>query len=339
MIQSIIIKEFLQNPQPIVDVRSPAEYLKGHIPEAVNVPLFSNEERAEIGTAYVQRSKDEAMELGYKYANPKKQFFIDECRKIAGDGPLTLYCWRGGLRSRLFAEHLHENGFENLTLIHGGYKAWRKLIIVFWEKPHNIQIIGGYTGSGKTLIIKSLIELGHQTIDLEGLACHKGSAFGAIGQDDQPSTEMFENLLFDQWRHFDIEKPVWLEDESRNIGKVFLPDAIYSQMKTAPVYFLEIPRKKRAEYLVKDYSDASLDELKESIIKISKRFGHENAHLSIQWLNDGKLYEVAYLALGYYDKSYKHVLNNHDNVVFIKESDIDIDKITEDILSKYNSSI
>ncbi|MBN2728329.1 MAG: tRNA 2-selenouridine(34) synthase MnmH [Bacteroidales bacterium] len=336
VIQSIAIEEFLQNPQPLIDVRSPGEYLKGHIPGAVNVPLFSNEERAEIGTAYVQRSKDEAMELGYTYANPKKQFFIDECRKIAGGGPLTLYCWRGGLRSRLFTEHLHENGFENLSLIQGGYKAWRRLLIAFWEKPHNIQIIGGYTGSGKTLIIKNLIELGHQTIDLEGLACHKGSAFGSIGQKEQPSTEDFENRLFDLWRRFDPAKPVWLEDESRNIGKVFLPDAVYSQMKTAPVYFLDIPREKRAEYLVKDYSDASLDELKESIIKISKRFGPENTYLSIQWLNEGKLYEVAYLALGYYDKSYKRVLNNHNNVVFIKESDINIDKITEDILSKYD---
>jgi len=335
MIQVVSIKYFLQNPQPLIDVRSPGEFSKGHIPGAINVPLFSNEERAEIGTAYVQRSREEAMKLGYKYANPKKQFYIDECRKAAGDGPLTIYCWRGGLRSQLFTEHLYKNGFNKLSRIEGGYKSWRRLANDFWQKPHNIQIIGGYTGSGKTLVIKELISQGHQAIDLEALANHKGSAFGAIGQASQPDTEQFENILFEIWRNFDSGKPVWLEDESRNIGKVFLPDPVYTQMKDAPVYFLEIPREKRAEYLVEDYSNAGIEDLAKSVKKISKRLGDKNTRTALKWLEEKRLYEVAYLALEYYDKSYKRVLGNHPNVVFIIEENIEIVKITNDILTRH----
>jgi len=318
-------------------VRSPGEFTQGHIPGAVNVPLFNNDERAEIGTVYVRRSRDEAMQLGFQFANPKKQWFIDEVRKVAPDGSVVIHCWRGGMRSRLFAEHLNENGFENVSLITGGYKSWRRLLNEHWKKTHQLIILGGYTGSGKTPVIKQLSALGHQAIDLEGLACHKGSAFGAIGQKPQPTTEQFENELFNIWRNFDQEQPVWLEDESRNIGHVQLPADLFAQMRDAVTFFLDIPRSVRAEYLVQDYAAASINDLKESILKIARRLGGQNVNQALQWLDEGNLYEVAYISLSYYDKAYTRGLEFHDNkkVLKIAANSIDAEKNTELILKEY----
>ncbi|HBG69367.1 MAG TPA: tRNA 2-selenouridine(34) synthase MnmH [Bacteroidales bacterium] len=337
VIQSISIQELLADPKPLIDVRSPGEFEQGHIPGAVNVPLFSDDERAHIGTVYVRRSRDEAMQIGYAYANPKKQWFIDEVRNVAPDGSVVIHCWRGGMRSRLFAEHLHENGFENISVITGGYKSWRRLLNEHWSKPHQVLILGGYTGSGKTPIVKKLQELGHQAIDLEGLACHKGSAFGAIGQKPQPTTEQFENNLYDIWSRFNPALPVWLEDESCNIGKVNLPAALFTQMRAAPVFFLDIPRSVRAEYLVTDYAAASIDDLKESILKISRRLGGQNVNQALQWLDEGNLYEVAFLSLSYYDKAYSRGLEFHDNkkVLMIAAESINTEKNTELILDEY----
>lgn len=337
MIQNISIHEYLSQPAPLIDVRSPGEFTQGHIPGAVNVPLFNNDERAEIGTVYVRRSRDEAMQLGFQFANPKKQWFIDEVRKVAPDGSVVIHCWRGGMRSRLFAEHLNENGFENVSVITGGYKSWRRLLNEHWKKTHQLIILGGYTGSGKTPVIKQLSALGHQAIDLEGLACHKGSAFGAIGQKPQPTTEQFENELFNIWRNFDQEKPVWLEDESRNIGHVQLPADLFAQMRDAVTFFLDIPRSVRAEYLVQDYAAASINDLKESILKIARRLGGQNVNQALQWLDEGNLYEVAYISLSYYDKAYTRGLEFHDNkkVLKIAANSIDAEKNTELILKEY----
>jgi tRNA 2-selenouridine synthase len=301
------------------------------------VPLFNNDERAEIGTVYVRRSRDEAMQLGFQFANPKKQWFIDEVRKVAPDGSVVIHCWRGGMRSRLFAEHLNENGFENVSVITGGYKSWRRLLNEHWKKTHQLIILGGYTGSGKTPVIKQLSALGHQAIDLEGLACHKGSAFGAIGQKPQPTTEQFENELFNIWRNFDQEKPVWLEDESRNIGHVQLPADLFAQMRDAVTFFLDIPRSVRAEYLVQDYAAASINDLKESILKIARRLGGQNVNQALQWLDEGNLYEVAYISLSYYDKAYTRGLEFHYNkkVLKIAANIIDAEKNTELILKEY----
>lgn len=331
------IQDFLACPAPLIDVRSPGEFEQGHIPDAVNIPLFSNDERAHIGTVYVRRSRDEAMQIGYEYANPKKQWFLDEVRKVAPAGPVAIHCWRGGMRSRLFAEHLHENGFENVLVITGGYKSWRRLLNEHWKKPHHLIILGGYTGSGKTPVIKQLTALGHQAVDLEGLACHKGSAFGAIGQKPQPTTEQFENDLYNIWRRFDNTQPVWLEDESRNIGRIQIPADLFAQMRDAVTLFLDIPRNVRAEYLVKDYAVAGIDDLKESILKISKRLGGQNVNQALQWLDEGKLYEVAFLSLSYYDKAYLQGLEFHDrNKVVVVESDkIDAVENTELILREY----
>ena len=192
----ISVEQAVQDSLPIIDVRSPLEFEKGHIPGATNVALFSNEERAHIGTVYKQESQEAAIEIGYKYADPKREHYIREARKAAPDGRVIVHCWRGGMRSKSMAEHLENNGFTDVQVITGGYKAFRNYVLDFFQRSFSIKVIGGYTGSGKTEILQELKHQGEQVIDLERLAHHKGSAFGGIGQKEQPSVEQFENLLY-----------------------------------------------------------------------------------------------------------------------------------------------
>lgn len=312
MLQAISIESCLTGQYPLIDVRSPGEYAKGHIPHAINVPLFSDEERAQIGTMYVRQSREQAIAIGYACAEPKKQWYLDEVRRIAGSGPVVIHCWRGGMRSRLFAEHLHENGFSDVSVITGGYKAYRRLVQATFEKKRDIRMIGGYTGSGKTKIMHWLRENGHQVIDLEGLAHHKGSAFGALGQLPQPKTEQFENDVHALLMQFDTHKPLFLEDESINIGSVFIPQPFFKQMRNAPLFFIDIPREIRAHYLTKDYAGIPSEGLIESFQKISKRLGFENTAMAIQCINENNLEGAALIALQYYDKTYMKGLSARD---------------------------
>jgi tRNA 2-selenouridine synthase len=319
VIQELTIDQYFSCGLPLIDVRSPGEFAKGHIPFAANIPLFNNDERAHIGTVYIQQSQEKAIELGYHYANPKRSWYIVEARKIAPDGKIVVHCWRGGMRSRLFAQHLLENGFSEVSIIVGGYKKYRNFVLQSLEQSANINVIGGYTGSGKTLILKHLQSNNHQVIDLERLANHKGSAFGAFGQNMQPRTEQFENNLFDIWRKFDKSKPIWLEDESISIGSVFIPSPLFKQMRYAPLYFLDIERETRAAFLVKDYTHLPVEMLTESFRKISKRLGADNVAKAIDCLNRCDLFGAAMIALVYYDKTYSKGLASHNSVftVFI----------------------
>lgn len=311
MINRISIQAYI--PQlsglPIIDVRSPSEFKKGHIPGAVNIPLFSDRERAAIGTVYKQESQQKAIELGYMYVNPKLDEFIKRSFDVAPDGNIAVHCWRGGMRSQAFAEHLDANGFKNVFVIEKGYKAFRNQVLNFFETPFNLHILGGYTGSGKTHILQYLKKHSLQVIDLEGLAHHKGSAFGGIGLEEQPSTEQFENNLFWEMKDMNFDMPIWLEDESINIGSVKIPTNLFSQMREAQVYFLEIPKRKRAEHLAGEYGVCDSNQLAASIKNITKRLGGLETTWALEWLNKKNYYEAALLILNYYDKSYLKGLN------------------------------
>jgi tRNA 2-selenouridine synthase len=162
-------------------------------------------------------------------------------------------------------------------------------------------------------------------VDLEGLANHKGSAFGAIGQKQQPTSEQFENNLFEQWRFFDPQKPIWLEDESCNIGKVNLPIALFQQMRQSPVFFLNIPREKRAELLAREYAFEDVGPLQMAVQRISKRLGGLVTQQCLDYLEQRQFYEVALLTLHYYDKTYLKGLSFRDQekVFIIEGTDTD----------------
>ncbi len=289
---------------PLIDVRSPGEFEKGHIPGAFNIPLFSNDERAHVGTVYKNEGQDKAIELGFQYVTPKLQWFVDETLKIAPDKKVIVHCWRGGMRSHSFAKHLIDNGFQDVKVITKGYKAFRNFVLNLFEKEVDLKVIGGFTGSGKTHILHQLQKMNCQVVDLEQIAKHKGSAFGSIGEDRQPTVEQFENNLFLQWYQLDFNKPVYVEDESHSIGGVKIPMSLYKKIRESRVYFLHIPKEKRAKLLVDDYARFDNQLLKNGILKITKKLGGLVTQQALEALDSENYFDVAMLALNYYDKSY-----------------------------------
>lgn len=325
MIQEIDIEQALSLGLPLIDVRSPAEFIRGHIPGAVNIPLFSDDERAAVGTAYKQESREKAIELGHEFVTPKLDAFIQRSVEAAPLKNVIVHCWRGGMRSEAFANHLHDHGFDDVFRITGGYKAFRNFVLDSFKKPLNLYMLGGYTGSGKTYILQQLEKFGEQIIDLEGMANHKGSAFGGIGQEVQPTVEHFENMLHFRLSEKDLRRPVWVEDESINIGSVQIPLAFYHQMQDAPLFFVEIPKEARIEHLVQDYADYKNEKLEAAIRRISKRLGGLRMKKAISNLEDGNYHDVAAIALQYYDKLYKKGMKKRDPEKVIKVSLEDTD--------------
>ncbi len=331
----ILIDEFLKLSEkiPVIDVRSPGEFEQGHIPGAHNVPLFSNEERAQVGTAYVQISREEAIKIGYELATPKIGSFIAQVEKIAPSKNVLVHCWRGGMRSEKFSRLLNEHEYKTHTLIKG-YKAYRNFVLESFSKQAIILILGGETGSGKTAILKKIAEQGEQVIDLEAIAHHKGSAFGALGEKPQPTYEHFENELSSALCKLDLSKRIWLEDESRNIGRTQIPVALWEKMKRAPIFRVNVPKKLRIERLVADYGKFSKEELKNCILKIQQRLGPQHVKDALEELEKGDLHKVADLSLAYYDKSY-----NYNHEVRVVKNIFRIECETDDATANANKLI
>ena len=301
------IEEFLPltDTFPLVDVRSPAEYAKAHIPGAVNIPLFDNEERKQVGIRYKQGGKENAVLLGLEYVGPKMAGFVKQAKKLVKkDKRILVHCWRGGMRSGSMAWLFETAGLKVFTL-DGGYKAYRGYIRKQFSKNVNMVVLGGYTGSGKTSILQEMEKKGEQFLDIEGIAHHKGSVFGPLGQKQQPSNEQFENNLADAWRKFDFSKPVWVEDESRQLGTCGIPDPLFAQMRKAPVIKVIIPKSERIKRLVNEYGNFEKKLLAEQVEKIRERLGGQFANEAIEALNQNQLDKVADLTLRYYDKAYE----------------------------------
>jgi tRNA 2-selenouridine synthase len=294
----------LQKDRVIIDVRTPAEFAQGHISGAYNLPLFTDEERVVVGTIYKKQSPEKALLKGLEFTGKKMPTYIKQARKIAPDKKLIVHCWRGGKRSGSMAWLLDLAGFDVVT-IEGGYKAYRTFIHNFFEKPFHFKVLGGKTGTGKTEILKKLESCGEQIIDLEGLANHKGSAFGALGQQPQPITEIFENLLFDCLKMLDSTKPIWVENESRGIGRVFIPQGIWNQMRKSVLHIVEIPHELRLIRSVNDYRSDNKSELMAVFEKIERKLGGKNCQEAIRALEHDDYKTAAEIALVYYDKTYQ----------------------------------
>ena len=305
--------EFIQHSQslPIIDVRSPAEYNHAHIPGAVNVPLFSNEERALVGTLYKKSGRDAAVLLGLEIVGSKLADFVRKAKKIALKKEVLVHCWRGGMRSGSFAWLLKTAGF-NVNILEGGYKSYRNLVLDGLAVPHQFIILGGKTGSGKTDILKEIEKCGEQIIDLEALAHHKGSTFGAIGQLPQPSTEQFENLLYQKIRTLDSSKRIWLEDESRNVGSCYIPQSFYNLMRASKVTFIDVPKYTRIERLVREYAFCEPQLLIDATERIKKRLGGQHHKAALDALAVQDYAAVADMMLTYYDKAYLYGLSQRE---------------------------
>jgi len=312
--------EFLQLSAkfPVIDVRSPGEYASGHIPGAVNIPLFDDSQRAEVGTIYRQEGNMKAVLRGIDLAAPAMSHKLESALSLACDGRLLVHCWRGGMRSEAMA-WLFSMGGITASVLDGGYKSYRNFILEELAEPRRYILLGGLTGSGKTHILKLLARENHQVADLEGLACHKGSAFGALGQPSQPTTEHFANLLHSSLSVMNPERPIWLEDESRNIGTVFMPDGFYGRMQESPVIALMMSIDTRLPRLLEEYSAFPPDLIRASVLKISRRLGGEKTKEAIEAVDRNDFSSAIRITLEYYDRAYSYGLSKRKSgqVVFV----------------------
>lgn len=316
MVHSIPIQEFLAKASqlPVLDVRAPKEYGIGHIPQAHSFPIFSDEERARVGTAYKQQGHDPAVLIGLDLFGPKMSGFVREAEKLAPQKELLVHCWRGGMRSGSMAWLLGFSGFK-VHLLQGGYKAYRHFMHEQIEKERPLIVLSGFTGSGKTDLLPFLQQQGQQIIDLEGIASHKGSSFGSIGMASQPSTEHFENQLGMAMLQLDTQQPVWLEDESISIGRVQLPKPFFKRMQTAPTLVIEVPKELRIQKLAEEYCRTEPALLEAAILRIKKRLGGLDTKKALEAIHSGDMEKMVDIALTYYDKAYSYDLAKKQQVL------------------------
>jgi tRNA 2-selenouridine synthase len=359
-ISKLTIQQFLQQAQnlPVFDVRSPGEYNHAHIPNANTLPLFTDEERKEVGTAYKQKSRQQAIKIGLDYFGPKMRKLVEEVEAMLDvrctmydsatsnivhrtsnivhrtsnivhrtSNIVYLYCWRGGMRSAAVAWLLDMYGFKVYTLI-GGYKAYRTWALEQFNQPYQFNIIAGFTGSGKTLLLNELKKQNKPTINLEELANHKGSAFGYMGK--QPSQEMFENQLAERLmvescsliekkvlnttNHQPTTTNIYIEDESQRIGNIKIPNAIWANMRQSKVLFLDIEFKERLKHIINEYGKLDKQIIVDNIERIKKRLGGLEAKNAINHALEGNIEACFSILLTYYDKWYLKGLNNRENL-------------------------
>jgi tRNA 2-selenouridine synthase len=295
---------------PVVDVRSPSEYAQGHLLGALSLPLFSDEERAEIGTLYKEQGSQPATLLGLAKVGPRLAELGQRMLDLAtpAGGKLLIHCWRGGMRSASMAWLAQQVGVQTSTL-RGGYKAFRSWAVNHAFDDHPVLVVAGLTGSGKTKVLHALAELGEAVLDLEGFAHHKGSAFGALGELPQPTQEQFENSLALHWHRQPAGAAVWLEDESRTIGKRFIPESLWQRKKVAFYHILKFPEATRLDHLVKVYGVHSVDLLRERVLSISKRLGGQRSTEAVEALDAGDPARTCQIVLAYYDKTYQRAMD------------------------------
>ncbi|HLZ86037.1 MAG TPA: tRNA 2-selenouridine(34) synthase MnmH [Puia sp.] len=319
MTRRITIAEWQALPDrpPVADVRTPAEFAHGHIPGAFNIPLFTNEQRVEVGITYKQKGKEAAILLGFDLTGSKWSGFIHQALGMAPQKKIAVHCWRGGMRSAAMAWALDLYGFE-VFLIQGGYKSYRRWVLQQMEQPWRLSVVGGMTGSGKTRILAQLHRLGEQVVDLEDLAQHRGSTYGTLNRLVQPTQEQFENNLAAQLSAMDPLLPIWIEDESQNIGKCLLPKPFWTQLRNAILFDLQVPLECRVAALVEEYGGLDRDFLVECTERISRRVGPEQTKHAVAAIREGRIPDFIRLVLVYYDKTYQKGLKSRDTARIIE---------------------
>lgn len=304
------VNEFLtmRTSFPVVDVRSEGEFEEGHIQSAVNIPLLNNAERIEVGTDYKQKGQAEAIRTGFRLVGPRLADIVDDAKAVAINNELIVHCWRGGMRSGNFCQFVNMAGIKTHQ-VKGGYKAYRQLTLQSFKTPFNFVVLAGSTGSGKTEILNALAEAGEQVIDLESLAHHRGSVFGGLMQPPQPTTEQFQNNLFEKILTIDPKKRIWIEDESVAIGKIFLPTDLWRTMGIRPVVELRVEKDVRINRLVNEYGHADKTQFLEAMKGITKRLGPQHFKAAKEKLQEDDMPAVMDILLTYYDKAYRNGLD------------------------------
>jgi tRNA 2-selenouridine synthase len=303
--KSLLPAEFLtvRDTHPLVDVRTPGEFAEGHIPGALNIPIFSDEERAIIGTLYRQEGPVAAVDQGFELVGPRMKALAQAARAAAPGGQLAVYCWRGGMRSNHMA-WLFEAAGIGCSLLAGGYKAYRGFAREYIDQLRDLRVLAGSTGSGKTALLHALAGQGEQVLDLEGLAKHRGSAFGGLGLPDQPTTEQYQSRVFEALYALDPRRRIWVESESKSIGRVYLPEGLWERMNQSPVVTIEVAHAVRVQRILDEYGSFPLDQLADTVRRIEKRLGAGKLQQCLDHLAEGQVAETIEILLGYYDASY-----------------------------------
>lgn len=311
--QLISLNEFwsLRDQFPLIDARSEGEFAQSHIPGSINIPILNNSERIVVGTLYKEKGSLEATTKGFELVGPRFYLIQKNALKQFPDKKILIYCWRGGMRSQILSWLLSMVGFEVFRL-KGGYKTYRTYSFNLVRKDWNLIVLGGKTGTGKTRLLQKLQETGEQIVDLEGLANHKGSSFGSIGQPAQPTVEQFENLFAEALRMLDPAKAIWVENESRKIGRLILPDKFYHQVLAAPLIDILKTDQERIDLIAEEYAVLPADELIQAVLRLKKRLGGLRTAQAIEAIVDGNHTEWITNMLIYYDKAYTFDLDKHD---------------------------
>lgn len=316
MFQDITLKELLDNRenemQTVIDVRSPSEYHDATIPGSINIPVFSDEERSEVGTLYKQVGQEAAKKRGLEIFSAKLPQFIEAFNQI--DLPKTVFCWRGGMRSKTAATVLDLMGIH-VHRLHGGYRAFRQWVVATLEnldfKP-DLYVLNGNTGSGKTILLKKLSENDFPVIDLEGMAGHRGSIFGQIGLEPH-NQKKFDSLLIQEIQRFQDAPFVFIEGESRRIGKVSIPEFLYTKKEQGVQLFIDLPIDERVRNILDDYQPwNSPVEFIHAFNRIKKRIHTPIAAEIGQDLQDGNYHHAVRLLLEYYyDPRYEYAAKQY----------------------------
>ncbi len=325
------LEKFRSFKGPLIDVRSPGEYYKGHMPNSINIPLFDNDERSIIGTIYKKAGRKKAVVEGLKFFEQKMELLLDKLfinidsyKNISGNNNkehfIRIYCSRGGMRSQSIA-WLLEKFKLNLVTLNGGYKIYRRWVLDSFSKKLNIVVIGGKTGTGKTRLLSLLERYKYQTIDLEGFACHRGSTFGGLGMKEQPSNEQFENIIAEKLNSFKCSNNIFVEAESANIGKCKIPHEFFNQMKNSRRIEILRSESNRLDELINTYSVFEKEELQESVLRIKKRLGPQRTKIALESINNEKWDLVCRSVLDYYDKCYEYEKVGNTNIKILDLTD------------------
>jgi len=335
------LKEFRKTKGLLIDVRSPDEYYKGHMPNSINIPIFNNEERSIIGKKYKLSGREIAVREGFKiienkidklikkFFSIKEEFLISTRENFSSVLKIKIYCARGGMRSQSMFWLLEKFNYPCVTL-NGGYKTYRNWVLSSFKDKQKLIVIGGKTGTRKTKILTKLKSLNYQILDFESLANHRGSSFGGLGMIEQPTNEQYENLLSEDLDQFNKLKYIFVEAESPNIGKNRIPHELYKQMRNSKRIEIVRDDKIRIDELVNTYSKYDKSDLKESVLRISKRLGPQRTKSAIESIDNEDWENVCKSVLNYYDRCYEYELKDKKDVKILNmELKTDIEIINE----------
>jgi len=322
------INDFLiqRNQLPVIDVRSEGEHEQGHIPNAINIPILNNAERKTVGTLYKQVGQKEAIKEGVRLVGPRLIKILEKVEHVVNGNEVLVHCWRGGMRSNNFCWLVERLGIKAQPL-RGGYKAYRSKVLESFESPLKFLVLSGSTGSGKTEILQELRDQSEQVICLETLANHKGSAFGGLGLSNQPTTEQFENNLFEEILKIDLSKRIWIEDESIAIGKIFIPQPLWKNLRNSSMIKVDVPKEIRIQRLVEEYGKVDASLLLGAMQNITTKLGGQHFKAAKEKLLAGDLATTADILLTYYDKAYTKAIVTREKQI-VKTQNFDWQDLT-----------